>query len=473
MEIQEERIRILFGLKVRQFRQDKGWSQAELSKRCGLSVSYLNEIEKGKKYPKANKMVLLADALGKSFEQLVNLKSTKELALVQEVLNAPIWEELPLETFGLELGKIIELLAFAPTKANAFVSTLFDVLRRYSITREQFNLIAVRSFLEIQANYFPEIESEAALFLKKYKISRTTNPIPVYKRILEVEYGYTFAEIDQVNFPELAHLRSVFVPGSVKKLVIKPGLDDNQTAFILAREIAFNRMAIEKRPHTFTWVKVGSFDEMLNNAKASYFSGAVLIPESDLTKDIAYFLGQETWKNGLLLQLMLQYTNSAETFMYRLTNLLPKHFGINSLFFLRFTKQKGTDEFTMDKELHLSRLHNPYRNASNEHFCRRWVSITAMQELEASNGVEALAKAQVSIYPNGNKYFVFTITKPVENSNLINSFSIGLEWDKSLINKIGFAADKNIPKVYVGESCENCPISDCSVRQVEPINLQL
>ena len=42
--------RIILGLKVRQFRQERGWNFEELSKQTGISISYLNEIEKGKKW---------------------------------------------------------------------------------------------------------------------------------------------------------------------------------------------------------------------------------------------------------------------------------------------------------------------------------------------------------------------------------------------------------------------------------------
>ncbi|MEL6358275.1 MAG: helix-turn-helix transcriptional regulator, partial [Bacteroidota bacterium] len=40
--------RIIFGLKVKQLRQGQGKSFADLAAATGMSVSYLNEIEKGK-----------------------------------------------------------------------------------------------------------------------------------------------------------------------------------------------------------------------------------------------------------------------------------------------------------------------------------------------------------------------------------------------------------------------------------------
>ncbi|HAI38788.1 MAG TPA: DNA-binding protein, partial [Maribacter sp.] len=49
---EQEYIKLIFGLKLKQIRTEKDLSLFGLSKICGLSKSYLNEIEKGKKYPK-------------------------------------------------------------------------------------------------------------------------------------------------------------------------------------------------------------------------------------------------------------------------------------------------------------------------------------------------------------------------------------------------------------------------------------
>ena len=56
--MQEDYIKLIFGLKMKQLRSGKDLSLFKLSKQTGLSKSYLNEIEKGKKYPKTDKIVL-------------------------------------------------------------------------------------------------------------------------------------------------------------------------------------------------------------------------------------------------------------------------------------------------------------------------------------------------------------------------------------------------------------------------------
>ena len=58
----EDNIKIIFGLKVKKLRAQKGYTFHQLAEKCGISVSYLNEIENGKKYPKGEKITELAKA---------------------------------------------------------------------------------------------------------------------------------------------------------------------------------------------------------------------------------------------------------------------------------------------------------------------------------------------------------------------------------------------------------------------------
>ena len=47
--------KVIFGMKLRQFREQAGLSLTDLGARIRLSTSYLTEIEHGKKYPKAKR----------------------------------------------------------------------------------------------------------------------------------------------------------------------------------------------------------------------------------------------------------------------------------------------------------------------------------------------------------------------------------------------------------------------------------
>ena len=51
----------------------------------GLSASYINEIEKGKKYPKAEKIMMLAEGLGVEYDDLVSINMTGRLDQISEL----------------------------------------------------------------------------------------------------------------------------------------------------------------------------------------------------------------------------------------------------------------------------------------------------------------------------------------------------------------------------------------------------
>ena len=111
MNLSGENIKIVFGLKAKQNRIDLGLTLQELGKKSGLSASYLNEIEKGKKYPKPEKISMLAEALETTYEDMVSLKLEKRLAPIGALLDANILGELPLEMFGVDASKVISILS--------------------------------------------------------------------------------------------------------------------------------------------------------------------------------------------------------------------------------------------------------------------------------------------------------------------------------------------------------------------------
>ena len=100
--MEQDYIKIIFGLKLKQIRTDKNLSLFGLSKLTKLSKSYLNEIEKGKKYPKPDKIAILSEKLDVPYDQLVSLKLDKNLAPIGELLQSKIFKEIPLDLFGIK-----------------------------------------------------------------------------------------------------------------------------------------------------------------------------------------------------------------------------------------------------------------------------------------------------------------------------------------------------------------------------------
>ena len=55
-----ELVNIIFGMKIRQARLEADLTLSEFAQRCDLSPSYITEIEKGRKYPKTDKILKMA-----------------------------------------------------------------------------------------------------------------------------------------------------------------------------------------------------------------------------------------------------------------------------------------------------------------------------------------------------------------------------------------------------------------------------
>lgn len=472
MVVNKQNIRLIFGLKLKQLRQQRGLSFAELSQAANLSVSYLNEIEKGKKYPKAEKIIALAQALDVSYDQLVSLKLSRKLAPVADLLHSGILDSLPLELFGLEAGTLLEIIASAPTQVNAFISTLVKIARSYELTQENFYFAALRSYQEMHDNYFEDLETEVEAFVAEQSGQGMPLRPAALMTVLRQQYGYTINRDTLQQHPELRRFRSVFSPRD-RVLYINDALTDMQQAFLLGKELAFNRLGLAERPLTSTIFHVHSFEEVLNNFKASYFSVALLMNRHHFLKDLTTFFDRPEWDPAAFLDLMDKYRATPEMFLHRLTNLLPKYFGIDHFFFLRLNEQldQEADNLHITKELHLSRLHNPHRNDLNEHYCRRWVSVRILKHLrDAPAGRTHLVDIQRSHYTGTkNEYLCISIARPnTPTPHAQVSVTIGIQVDAASRRRIRFMDHEGIPIREVSETCERCPLTDCAERAAPP-----
>jgi predicted transcriptional regulator/DNA-binding XRE family transcriptional regulator len=472
MNVEKEYIKLIFGLKLKQARTNKDLSLFGLAKITELSKSYLNEIEKGKKYPKTDKIILLAEKLEVSYDHMVSLKLDNNLAPIGEILKSGILKEIPLDLFGIQEADLIDIIANAPAKVNAFISTIIEIAQHYNLTRESFFLASLRSYQEAHNNYFEDLEEKVLLFCKAFHINTDANiSIGELSAILIEEYGYTIEEIVFSEQDELGDLRSIFVPKS-KTLLLSMGIDSSQKAFILAKEIAYNYLEITERLYTFSWIKFDNFDQVLNNFYASYFAGALLLPRQLLIDELNAFLSNSNPKPQEMVKLMGKFNVSPESFYQRLTNILPKDFQIKNLFFLRLSHEIGADTYQIKKELHITNQQEPHANEMNEHYCRRWVSIkTIVESLKQKK--PHFFDAQISRYENSNnEYLVFSSATPDPfKKNCLRSISVGILITPSVKKKFKFIEGDLVQKQLVGVTCETCSVKDCMERASAPIHL--
>ena len=475
MAVKSTNERIILGLKVRQKRLEKNLSFAELSEKSGMSVSYLNEIEKGKKYPKEEKIKALAMALDISPKELTSPELDPALAPVGELLRSNFLNELPLDLFGIELSKVVEIIANSPTRVNAFISTLLELSRNYALNEESFFFGALRSYLQLHNNYFEETEKRVRAFEEQYQIPGE-RPLKQNQlaSILQKEFGYEIVENGLDDIKELGNLRSLFLPHD-KKLLLHGRLTGMQKQFQFGKELAFQILKLKERANTSSIIEARSFEEVLNHSKAIYFSVALHMPLDAVREDMSRFFQSAEWQGEAFLAIAKKYDASPEMFYHRLTNVLPRFFGIKKLFFTRFTHDPEKERFEVDRELHLNRPHRPHSNGLNEHYCRRWVATSLLQDLhdlqKEGTFVQAIVRAQRTCYLGTNdEYLCFTIARPSHPNPKRNvSVTLGLLLDQELKKNIRFLDDPSIQKREVNITCERCAVTDCKERAAPPV----
>lgn len=480
MELTKSNIKLIFGLKLKQLRLSRNLSLSELADRSSLSVSYLNEIESGKKYPKSDKIIALAESLGVSYDNIVSVKLNRNLAPIGELLDSNILKQLPIDHYGIDINKLIALLANAPMQLNALVSTIIEIARSSEMSRNIFSKTALRIYKEFNENYFPELEEEVDNFRNENNIPRSVKINPkILIDLLTKDFNYSVDSKCLNKFSELSHMRAVVRNGDNNKIYLNNILSNSQSSFILGKEIAYNYLRITDRSYLYSSFNLDSFDQLLNNLKASYFATALLIPRNNIIEDFSNFLQLNKWNNKYLLNLLKKYGVTPEMLFQRISNISPKYFQINKFYFLRFNYDINSNQFELSKELHLNTQQNPGGYHANEHYCRRWISISAIEDLKKKQKVkpntqQSIIGIQKSKFIHSNdEYLSISIAKPSRlNKNTYSSVTLGFLVDSDLKNKLKFLNDPKIKVRDVNDTCENCTLTNCNERVAEPMVVQ-
>lgn len=476
---ESDAVKLIFGLKVQHLRREQSLSYQQLSERTGLAISYLHDIEKGKKYPKHDKILALAKALETDYNYLVSLQATKKLKPIINLLHSDFLKIFPLETFGISLPKLLELLVEAPDKINAFISTVIKIIRNYNLQGEDFYRAALRSYQSLHDNYFDDLEKAVRDFKKKCGVQKTISFSPIeLEAVLEKYFGI---HIDRTTLTKKEALHAIrsFYSKELKILFLNANLSPTQENYLIAKELGFQFMHIEDRPYETHMMEIESFDKLMNYFRASYFAVALLMDETEMIQDVEQMSTWQEWDSDAFTNLLYKYNVSVESLLQRLANILPKHFGIKDLFFLRFFTGPDMERFEMTKEMHLSQLHNPHANQLDEHYCRRWISIHLIRQLKATDALapqheRLLCDAQISRYwGTNNSYFCICLAKPDhDNPQDSTSVTLGLLINDRLRQLFRFLDHPNLKTKDVHTTCERCGITDCGARAVPPVLLQ-
>ncbi|MEM1204896.1 MAG: helix-turn-helix domain-containing protein [Acidobacteriota bacterium] len=471
MDLNAESLRYILGLKLRQMRHEQGLGLKELSKATGMSMSYLSEIEKGRKYPKPDKILHLSQALGVSFEHLVSPKVEENLVPVRELFSSPFLQEFPFHLFGLGPESLVSLVTEVPSKAGALLRTFFEIGRTYDVRVEHFLFAALRSYQQLHQNYFEHIESAAEAFLSgRGWLDRRTLDRDDLAAILEGEHGYEVDFEILAEYPELADLRSAWVDGEPPRVLVNPRLRRSQQAFLLGRELGYLELGLKERSTTSSPIRVQSFDQVIHDFEAAYFSGALLLRKGLLLADLERVFTLPRFEPSALTDLLDVYDVTPETFFYRLSQLLPHALGFRRMFFVRFSYEAQSERYRLSKLLNMTRLPVPLGVEPGEHYCRLWPGPRLLAEEPGAEAGDVRVSASRSTFlADGEEYLIFTFTRPLSLAKGVHSsVSLGFAVD-DVRGKVAFLDDPTLTHRTVGITCERCPLQDCSARAAPPL----
>jgi transcriptional regulator with XRE-family HTH domain len=452
MNTGDKNIRLIFGLKLKQLRIDQKHSLSSLSKATGISVSYLNEIEKGKKYPKEEKIKKLSEALNVDFEDLVSIRLKKNLSPISQLIETNVLNELPLDFFGINQSELLELLSEAPTKLSAFIDSIIQIAKKYDIQVEQFFYSVLRSYQEMHDNYFPELESAARKFSNEYNIvPGSHSAMEPLRNYLTEECGYTIVDDGLSKYPQLGHLRYLWVKqkdGKIK-LLLNPLLTTTQKLFILGREAGFNYLELEDRSVTSSWLGDNTFDQVLNNFKAYYFASALILHEKIFLRGLMNFISTPKFDRNGVIRLINGSASSPEVFLLRITNLVPRYLKFNDLFFFRYNHDRKENIFHLTKEMYASGLRHVPRFDLISKACQRYAALDALKAGSSSDERKS-SVYNITFENSGMNFLIVGIFDNMNPTRKMNSYiGVGFLINKRFREKARFVDDPNIPKVKV------------------------
>ncbi len=278
-----------FGSRIRRFRSERGLTQAALADRVGISASYLNLIEHGRRRVSAELLVRIATALDLDLRALGAEGDAELLPDLLEAFGDALFDDRPVARADLEalvddapdLGRAVIRLYRTYDAARRSVETLsareLDRIEVAAVDRVRLSSEQVSDFIQRHMNYVPPLEEAAERLWRDARLDR------------EGLYGGLAAALDR-EFGVRVRIATVEELGSVvrrfdparRELVLSETLRRGSRNFQCATQLGLLR----ERP----LLEGLTDDPMLDTEEAralgrmglaAYYAAAVLMPYGD------------------------------------------------------------------------------------------------------------------------------------------------------------------------------------------------
>ena len=457
------------GSRIRKERRSKGLSQSVLSKNLGISASYLNLLESGRRTITVPLLIKIGNELSLSLKDLTVESNKRILSDVMEVLSNDIFDDLDIT--NLETTEFISnntnIAKALITLNDSYKSLREDMQNRLekmdvesTIKEKKSSRLPVEivsDFLQENKNYFDSLERKAEEL--RDKIGLRFGPGIGSTEIKFTSYLKSEYNVDIKIVPPEDDQKSVKKYDSSKNILyLSEMLTYTTRNFHLAYQIAY----FDAQKLIDEIIQKNKFysEEVIPLVKISlmnYFSAALIMPYDDFLESA------KKYKYDVEI-LMHHYASSFEQITHRLTNLQrPGNEGV-PFHFLK-TDIAGN----VSKRFSLSGIHIPRHGGS----CPRWNVYIAFLN-------PGKIHPQISRMPDGKVYFCIAraFEKGIEKYGMPKSFvSIGLGCDMQYAKELTYTEgmdleNKNL-ETPIGVSCRICPRVDCQQRAFPPIDKDL
>ena len=458
------------GSKIRKNRRVINLSQAELSKKLGISASYLNLIENGRRSVTVPLLIKLGNILGISLKELTPEGNQRLLSDIMDALSNEMFDD-----FDLTNIEVSEFVSNNPNIAKALL-LLNDNHRNLSediqnrLERIDVNSISktknvtrlpaeiASDFLQEHSNYFLDLENIAIKVRKERNIKFDHYLIGGIERklrdLLVDDYHIKIKIESQINDKNFVRNYNT----ETKTLILSDMLGYTSRKFQYAYQIAMleGEEIVEK---IIGKNKIYS-EDVINLLKLSlfnYLAAAIVMPYEE-------FINTARKYQYDVEILMHHFATSFEQVTHRLTTLqAPKNQGVP------FHMLKVDIAGNVSKRFSLSGIHIPRHGGA----CPRWNVYTAFLN-------PGRIQTQISRMPDGKVYFCIAraFEKGVEKHGTPKSFvSIGLGCDIKYGSELTYAeginlSNKNL-ETPIGVSCRICPRMNCQQRAFPQIDREI
>jgi XRE family transcriptional regulator, fatty acid utilization regulator len=460
---QNSRRKIFAGRRVRKLRLELGLSQNGMAGELGISLSYLNLIERNQRPLTAQLLIRLSESYAvdaRSFAQEEEIRAAVEM---EEIFSDPIFQQSPIPRSEIAL-----LTEDAPEISEAIkrLYRSYIEIREVQIgsslqsTKDERGETArpavsedpveqTRIFLEQSGNYFPTLESKAeSVALELHGLNFET----IVER-LKKRHGIA---VQIVTLENMRHLLRHF-DRHRKKLLISELADANSRTF----QVAFHLGLLEANAELDALSqKVGAPDtttyKLARVTLCNYFAAALMMP-------YAAFHEAAT-SNGYDIDILCaRFSTSFEQVAHRLATLArPAKRGI-PFFMIRIDAAGNVSKRFSSGSFPFSRFGGT---------CARWNIHSAFRN-------PGSVERDIVEMPEGTKWF--SISRTVQRhatpwGDLGAQFVIGLGCDLKYAGQLVYSRGldlKSHAATPIGINCRLCERPDCAQRASPPLMRRL